>query len=523
VASSGSGGGGGIFVSQSGSGAGSGTDCNNAKPVSFFNSSANWGTGSGKIGPGVTVNLCGMISTGLVVQGSGTSASPITVFWQPGATMSAPDWTGSGAISTNGQSYLTFNGGNNGTSIQATADGTGLADQGVSSKGISASNCTGCTFENLTIANLYVHTSTSDNTMDQTSSNAIKWSGSNVTVANNTVHDVGWALWYDGSNGNTNDQIYGNNISNIDHGIIIAPGGTSLGTVFIFGNHIHDQANWDCGGGCHHDPIHCFGSTNGTTYTGFYIYDNRFDGSWGSATSSATFIEGNFGASGDTPCTPSAVWIFNNIAMPTDHDGCCGILGGAQGAGGFFNDTTRGANNTEAVGPCMGVGGYSVNGTNLFENNIMDTCNTLFSGVAYGGSTKGTTAAGDPDYDAYVNGGSNAFSGTGPTGNHCSDMPWTAFASWKSCMGGIESHVPNTFATDTTAGINTDGSLTPSSPLISAAHNLTSTCNTFPTTPTNVQAACQTTYTGPPAGGGAGSHTTGTTRPTTGAWSTGAY
>ena len=137
--------------------------------------------------------------------------------------MSAPDWTGSGAINTNGNSYITLNGGNNGTSIQATADGTGMADQGVANKGFSASRCTGCTFENLTIANLYVHTSTSDSSVDQTSDNAIKWSGSNVTVADNTVHDVGWALWFSGSTGDTNEAIYGNDVYNIDHGIIIAP------------------------------------------------------------------------------------------------------------------------------------------------------------------------------------------------------------------------------------------------------------------------------------------------------------
>ena len=52
--------------------------------------------------------------------------------------MSSADWSGGSAIDTNGNDYLTFNGGNNGTSIQATAEGTGLADQGVASQGIYA-------------------------------------------------------------------------------------------------------------------------------------------------------------------------------------------------------------------------------------------------------------------------------------------------------------------------------------------------------------------------------------------------
>ena len=530
VTGSGSGGGGGgggqLFLSQSGGGSGSGGDCADAKPVSFFNSASNWGSGAGKIGPGVTVDLCGTISSPLTVQGSGSSSSPITVFWEPGATMSAPDWTGSGAINTNGNSYITLNGGNNGTSIQATADGTGMADQGVASKGISASRCTGCTFENLTIANLYVHTSTSDSSVDQTSDNAIKWSGSNVTVADNTVHDVGWALWFSGSTGDTNEAIYGNDVYNIDHGIIIAPPATSIGNVFIFGNHIHDLANWDCGGACHHDPIHCFGSENGVLYSGFYIYDNLFDGSWGSATSSATFIEGNFGSSGDTPCAASgsSVWIFNNVSKPSDQMGCCGQIGNAAGGtGGMFNNMARGPSNTQNVGECMGYSASSNGSTAFFENNIMDNCDFLINGAASSsGGTTGTYAAGTPDYDAYVNGGANAFSTHGPNGANCTFMPFSAFSSWKSCMGGVESH-GNAFATETTAGINTDGSLNSGSPLIGAGNNLTSTCNTFPTTPANVRAACETTYTGPPTGGGAGSTTTATPRPTSGAWNVGPY
>ena len=530
VASSGGAGGGGggtqLFLSQNGGGSGSGADCADAKPVSFFNTAANWGSAAGKIGPGVTVDLCGTISSPLTVQGSGVSGSPVTVFWEPGATLSAPDWTGSGAINTNGNSYITLDGGNNGTSIQATADGTGMADQGVASKGISASRCNGCTFENLTIANLYVHTSTSDASVDQTSDNAIKWSGSNVTVADNTVHDVGWALWFSGGTGDTNEQIYGNNVYNIDHGIIIAPPATSIGNVFVFANHIHDLANWDCGGGCHHDPIHCFGSENGVLYSGFYIYDNLFDGSWGSATSSATFIEGNFGSPGDTPCAASgsSVWIFNNISKPSDQMGCCGQLGNAAGGtGGMFNNMARGPSNTQNVGECMGYSASSNGSTAFFENNIMDNCDFLINGAASSsGRTTGTYAAGTPDYDAYVNGGSNAFSTYGPNGANCTFMPFSAFSSWKSCMGGVESH-GNAFATEATAGINSSGSLTSGSPLIGAGNNLTTTCNAFPTSPTNVRAACETTYTGPPSGGGAGSATPGSPRPSSGSWDVGPY
>ena len=189
----------------------------------------------------------------------------------------------------------------------------------------------------------------------------------------------------------------------------------------------------------------------------------------------------------------------------------------------MFNNMTRGPSNTQNVGECMGYGASSNGSTAFFENNIMADCNILIDGAAAAsGSTTGTFAAGTPDYDAYVNGGDNAFSTTGPSGANCTFMPFGAFSSWKSCMGGIESH-GDTFATDSAARINSDGSLGSGSPLIGAGNNLTSICNKLPTTPVKVQAACQTTYTGPPAGGGAGSSTTGSARPTSGAWSVGAY
>ena len=154
----------------------------------------------------------GRLRRALTAQGSGTSSSPITIHWQPGATLSSADWGGGSAFSTNGNTYLTLDGGSDG-SIQATAEGSGLADQGVASVGINALGCTGCTFENLTIANLYQHTSASDTSVDQTQDNAIRFSGSHLTIADNTIHDVGWALYAEWRNGDANNAIYGNDIS----------------------------------------------------------------------------------------------------------------------------------------------------------------------------------------------------------------------------------------------------------------------------------------------------------------------
>jgi hypothetical protein len=508
------------FVAQAAAGAANATSCANAAAVSTLSTAAHWTAGN-------VIGLCGTITSTIIPQASGMTGSPITVYWEPGATMSAANWSGSGnsAIDTNGKSNLTFDGGNNGTSIQVTGNGTANSSS-TAYKGFQALSCDGCTFKNLVVANLYVHTQGSGIfSLDTTATNAIHVSGSNVIIANNTFHDCAWCVHAQLGSNNTNVEIYGNNIYNMDHGIAVDPTSGPNGPVFIFDNHLHDMANWDCGGGCHHDPIHCFdGDATGEVYNGFYIYDNRMDGDWSNATSSATFIEGNTGGSF---CTPSAVWIFNNVATTTNSGPgtgpCCSVIGGSQGAGGFFNNTTRLPNNTVSPGGCMGVGGFNGNGaTNAFQNNIMDGCNQLLGGYSStSGGTNGTFATGSPDYDAFVNGGSNAFSGTGSSGVNCS-TDFAHFSTWKTCMGGVEAHGV-LYADDTAAGINANLSIAGGSPLAAAGVNLTATCNTFPTTPINVRSACQTTYTGPPANGAAGSTTTGAGRSTSTAWNIGAY
>jgi hypothetical protein len=77
-----------IYLAQSAQGANTGADCADAHPATFFNSSANWGSGAGQIGPGVTVNLCGTISTNLTFQGNGANGNPV-VLDGTGATVNA--------------------------------------------------------------------------------------------------------------------------------------------------------------------------------------------------------------------------------------------------------------------------------------------------------------------------------------------------------------------------------------------------------------------------------------------------
>ena len=105
----------GYYVGQSSAGSGNGSSCANEEPATWLNNSANWGAGKA-IAPGTVVGLCGTITSPLAAQGSGTSGNPITVYWEPNATLSEPVCSGSqsSCFNTNGHTYLTLNGGTTG-------------------------------------------------------------------------------------------------------------------------------------------------------------------------------------------------------------------------------------------------------------------------------------------------------------------------------------------------------------------------------------------------------------------------
>src|ERR1700722_3909463 len=118
-----------IYVAQNAAGGNTGTDCADAHAASWFNSSSNWGSSFGQIGPGTTVHLCGTFnapagSSGyLTFPGSGNSSNPITLLFESGAVLTAPYWGGNGAIQASGVSNVTVDGGSNGV-IEATANGS---------------------------------------------------------------------------------------------------------------------------------------------------------------------------------------------------------------------------------------------------------------------------------------------------------------------------------------------------------------------------------------------------------------
>ncbi len=276
-----------IYIAQSSAGAANGADCADAKPVSFFNASGNWGSGSAQIGPGTTVHLCGTFtgaagSTMLTIQGSGASGSPVTILFESGAQLNAPYWGGDpfgggpGAITCRGQSYVTIDGGMNGI-VQNTANGTGLANQ-VASTGVFVSSCPHFTVQgHLTIQNIYV---SSDG--DPNGSGADLWveysDAMSITGATLTSAFVPLNIGY-GGGATINSGTIANNT--IDYGCHLFVVGDSDSNASINGLLIHDnvigphtEAFNQSTSGCHQDGLFLQSSNNGSVIKNFQIYNN---------------------------------------------------------------------------------------------------------------------------------------------------------------------------------------------------------------------------------------------------------
>ena len=325
-----------------------GTCTTNPQSPAWFNSPANWGSGSSQIGPGTTVTVCGTFtgsadSTEFTFQGSGSSGNPITLLFDTGATLSAPYWSGtSGALNFSGRSWITINGQNTGT-IQNTANGDGLANR-QTSIGIMAYPCNNCTVKNLTIANIYVAIKNYSSPLGgpMTAMNAIYLSGQNFNITGNTIHDCGWCIYDPYQNGDTNTAITGNDIYNWDHAIMFATGGANSCTapcLVLEGNRIHDNINFETSGCVYHlDGLHTFG-VPGSSMDGVYIYNNYFYGALaGGCSSGFIFIEGG-GSS--TPSNAKNLYFWNNVGDATGADSA-----NANGWFGLFSEPSTNVRNS---------------------------------------------------------------------------------------------------------------------------------------------------------------------------------
>ena len=399
-ACAGGGGGGGptvnYFVAQTSAGSANGTSCANAAAITTLSTTTHWTAGN-------VIGLCGTITSESPPKHPGRIGNPITVYWEPGASISAsaPTCT-SGCVNINNRSYITLNGGTNGI-IQTTDNGAALTFQD-QDYGIQATSSDHALIENLTIKNIFVKTSGSSapdgagilannattitidhNTMTQTGFKGIEMTGSSaqgpITISNNDMSADNWQI----------------EVANADN--------LTQQPVYIFGNHIHDNAVWDDpANNYHHNGIFCFGTgTTDPQYTGgWYIYNNLFGGDPGLHTTAWIDIQD---CSNDT----TTYYVFNNILADTTNDWGNGYVAVQKGIDPTYNNTLQAAAN-----------GFLLN---TRESGNKDLENNLSINGLTGEQTRGGCG------------------GTPPTGFSCPIYTTLTNNIYANTQGGVSHHV----------------------------------------------------------------------------------
>jgi hypothetical protein len=420
-----------------------------------------------QIGPDTIVHICsGTYSLPtdafwLAFQGSGTSGHVVTLLFDSGAIATSPAWSANGAINTGGQGFLLIDGGLNGT-LTSTANGSGLANHN-NSMGIQMSGSHDIEIRNLTITNLYKHSSPTDLTPDPTATGCIYANtfGNNISIHDNTFIDGPWCINLQFATASSGLQIYNNNIGAMAHGITLGgSAGGHLSNVTIYNNHIHDFGNWGTGADEYHlTGIHVYGA-NGTSVANIKIYNNLWDGTWGNAAcpgspgaciTAFVFIEG-----GESKSGISGLQFFNNVGIADApiNNGLFGIYDGNFDQ--VYNNTMIGSTTNDGV--CFGAN-QPLSGFD-FRNNLMTNCGQLISIQTLNFNPSA------PDHNLYASGGSNSF----VCGSNFYNF--SQFANWKSCIGSARD--ANSLAPASGAQVDATGTLQANSLAIAAGANLTS-------------------------------------------------
>jgi hypothetical protein len=442
-----------IYIAQATSGGDTGADCADAHSAAWFNTAGNWGSGSTQIGAGSTVHLCGTFTASagasgyLSVQGSGSSGNPITVLFESGAILTAPYWGANGALLASSLSWIIIDGGTSGT-VQATANGSALANQQDGS-GVVLSSCDHCEVKNLTISNIYVHSSLSDNS-GQNTIGINESGGSSSNLHNNTIHDVNACIQYTypGSTTVSNLSIFQNTTYNCNHGITVGDGNTSavISTVLIYQNSFHDAVSWDdTADNNHHDGIFAFAVHASSTLTGLQIYNNHVYGDWGIHCTANIYVSQTAGGSVNT------YYVFNNLLGATNastHACGNGFLSANSNGGFWLNNTAISDSNASLVGfNSLGTGHTIKN--NAFYN--------IFTGIY---SPVGTSITAS-DYNSF-------FGLNGSLAMHYQGTWYGSVPAWVTGTG-FDTHSVTSNPNFGAGAIPQSGS-----PLIAAGTNLTS-------------------------------------------------
>jgi hypothetical protein len=407
-----------VYIAQNTQGNGAATNAASAQSVSWFNTSANWGSGSGQISPGDTVHLVGTLTTALTAQSGGAPGSPITILFEPGANLTAPYWSPQ-AISLQSFSYLVVDGGVNGL-IQCTANGTALANQAPAA-GVGAQG-NNITVQNLIITNIYVRTAGAPDDM-RTAGVGFQNSGlTNLIVRNCTISWCFVPIWVGWSGtGNGNIQIYSNTLYGFNWGIGAGDQQphSVLNGLYLHNNVINGMTPWDDPSDLnHHNGIFTWAVQGGSTLTNLQVYNNLIGPDFGTPSHATAGIY--ISAQNSVIANPL---VYNNVlytvsatyGVPSN-----GFISLALVTGGaIFNNTTDGGGgSTQTIGARVFFGrGVSVM-NNIFSNNGLAIYND-------GTTTNGTAQC---DYNDYYNDSGNFYYSGGQI----------SYASWKGL--GYDAH-----------------------------------------------------------------------------------
>jgi hypothetical protein len=459
-----------VYIAQTAQGGNTGLDCADALVYTYFNNAANWSlTPTGiQIGPDTTVHICGTLTgnttnSQLSFQQSATSGHNTILKFEPGAVLTSPAWTFNGAISSAGFSFITVDGGTNGL-ITATANGSGLANQ-VTTTGIRMTGSHDWTVQNVTMTNLYQHTSTSDTVIDVTTAGCIYANGigaGNVLIQNNTMSDGPWCINLLWGASASNIKILNNTMSRVPHCIAIGGSSTNTATGWTFrGNHCFNVSNWDTLTDAYHETgFHLFGNNGLSHMQNVEISSNVFDGTWSTCCqTSPIFIEAGGSDAGIIAGTAA---FYNNVCNSpvTNGNGCWGIFSGTGWA--IYNNTILVTSNSGSTG--ISYNDSFVSAASNFENNLTTGAQTFI----HSRNTSWTTI----DFNAYGTNGNQSSTFIGLT---CAGSPFSyaSFAAWATCVSG-ETHSFESASLN----VNTStGHLNAGSSAIGAGINLTSSCS----------------------------------------------
>lgn len=481
------------YYASSAAGSGNGSSCANAKAY-----------GSSETGTaGSTLTLCGTFSTGITLNGSGTSSSPLTLAFDCAsqASISMPALPSSGAIVITGN-YVTVDGQGCGFTKQG-----GLATSGQAfSQVVSTSNCqSGCsnsqismgviansgnsyvTVKNMSMGPFFLHNSTA----------AVPWGGApypvafqfnhsngNITADNNFVTDCAWCFTGFGNN----ITVSRNYIQNFDHGLgmgIDSDNPDVQSNVYFWGNSLSNAVTWDTTDNeYHHDGLHlwayCSNDSSycaGSYWNTVYVYNNHFFGDWGTHPTGFLYFEENI----------HNAWVFNNWFDCSNTSTWCNTsLAYVPGVNVEALNNTYAAYNGEP-GAELTMGGPD----SVVENNVFTSASSDFLDIMPADTSgNNITSVSLLSNDVYM--------------NNLGENGWTYLSSWFSSYSkwaAASGETSGTYAAASTVSLPS-GQLATGSPAIQAGVNLASMCTGQPNP--GIGALCSDAAGNPRPGIGAG-------------------